>query len=311
VHPTQTWLQRAWANAYLLMVLTTLSWGANAVASRLAVGHISPMVLTSLRWSGVFAILLLLIRGQLRRHWPVLRAHWRLTALNGALGFTVFNGMMYVSAYSTSAINIGILQGAIPVLVLIGAFLAFRTPVSLMQAIGVATTLVGVAVTASQGDIRVLAALRFVPGDLLMLLACLLYAVFMVCLRQRPPVPALVYFTALTGFACLASLPLLAAEIALGHAFLPTPQGWLILAFTVIFPSLLSQLFFLRSVDLIGPGRTGLFVNLVPVFAPILAVLILGEPFGLYHAVALVLVLGGIFIAERRRPVRTSAGARA
>ena len=53
------------------------------------------------------------------------------------------------------------------------------------------------------------------------------------------------------------------------------------------------------AIELIGPGRAGLFVNLVPVFAPLLAVLILGEPFGLYHAVALVLVLGGIFIAER------------
>ena len=68
---------------------------------------------------------------------------------------------------------------------------------------------------------------------------------------------------------------------------------------TVIFPSILSQLSVMRAIELIGPGRAGVFVNLVPVFAPILAVLIIGEPFGLYHALALALVLGGIFIAER------------
>jgi drug/metabolite transporter (DMT)-like permease len=311
VHPSQTWLQRAWANAYLMMVLTTLMWAANAVASRLAIGNISPMMLTSLRWVVVCAVMPLLLRDQIRAHWPTLRASWRFLAVLGTLGLTVFNALMYVAAYSTSAINIGILQGSIPIFVLIGAFLAFRTPISLMQGIGVATTLIGVAVTASRGDIAVLAGLRFVPGDLLMLMACLLYGGFTVGVRQRPAVPGLVFFTALAVFAGLFSLPLLAAEIVLGNAYVPTPEGWLILAFTVIFPSILSQLTFLRAIELIGPGRAGVFVNLVPVFAPILAVLILGEPFGFYHAAALLLVLGGIFSAESGRSLgRRAAPAR-
>ncbi|MCO5091421.1 DMT family transporter [Bosea sp. (in: a-proteobacteria)] len=300
--PSQTWLQRAWANAYLLMVLTTLVWGANAVASRLAVDQISPIALTALRWAGACAVMLPLVRGELRRHWPVLRARWRLACLLGMGGLSGFTVLMYLAAHSTSAINIGILQGSTPIFVLMGAFVAFRTPISRMQGIGVAITLVGVAVIASRGDIDVLMALRFVPGDFLMILACLFNAGLAVGLRLRPPVPGMVYFTALAGFACLAALPPLAAEIALGRFSMPTPLGWLIVAFTVIFPSLLSQLTFLRAIDLIGPGRAGVFVNLVPVFASILAVLILGEPFGLYHAAALVLVLGGIFIAENRIP---------
>lgn len=299
VHPTQTWLQRAWANAYLLMVLTTLMWGCNAVASRLAVDNISPMMLTSLRWVAVCAVMPVLLRDQLRAHWSALRAHWRLIAVLGALGFTGFNTLMYLAAYSTSAINIGILQGSIPVIVLIGAFLVYKTRITLMQGIGVAITLLGVAVTASRGDIHVLTAFRFVPGDLLMIAACVLYAGYTVGVRKRPAVPGLVFFTAIACCAGLASLPLLAGEIALGRSYMPTLQGWLVLAFTVIFPSILSQLSFMRAIELIGPGRAGVFVNLVPVFAPILAVLIIGEPFGLYHAVALVLVLGGIFIAER------------
>jgi drug/metabolite transporter (DMT)-like permease len=156
-----------------------------------------------------------------------------------------------------------------------------------------------VAVTASRGDIHVLTGLRFVPGDLLMILACVLYASYTIGVRNRPKVPALVFFTAAAGFACLFSLPLLAAEIALGAFHWPTPTGWAVLAFTVVMPSIVSQLTYMRAIELIGPGRAGVFVNLVPVFAPILAVAILGEPFGLYHAVALALVLGGIFIAER------------
>jgi len=291
--------QRAWANAYLLLTLTTLMWAGNAVASRLAVGNISPMALTSLRWIAVCAILPFMLRRELKRYAPALLAHrWLIIGL-GSLGFTVFNALMYLAAYSTTAINIGILQGSIPVFVLVGAFFAYRTPIGLLQALGVAVTILGVLVTASRGDVSVLATFAFVPGDLWMIIACVFYAGYTVGIRTRPAVPGLVFFTAMAIVACVMSLPLLFAEIWSGHFFWPTMKGWLILAFVAIGPSIMSQLFFLRAVELIGPGRAGVFVNLVPVFAPILAVFILGEQLALYHALALALVLGGIFIAER------------
>ena len=295
----QTLKQRLWGNAYLLLTLTTLMWGGNAVAGRLAVDAISPMALTSLRWVVVCAVMPVLLRHQIRAHWPVLKAHWKFIVAMGTVGFTAFNALMYLAAYSTTAINIGILQGSIPVFVLIGAFIAYRTPIGPVQALGVLVTLLGVAVVASRGDIAVLRQFAFAPGDLFMIIACTFYAGYTVAIRSRPQVPGLVFFSALAMVACLVSLPLLVIEIAQGAFTVKTPQGWLILLYVAIGPSILSQLFFMRAVELIGPGRAGVFVNLVPVFAPILAVLILGEQLALYHGVALLLVLGGIFIAER------------
>ncbi len=295
----QTLKQRLWGNAYLLLTLTTLMWGGNAVAGRLAVDAISPMALTSLRWVVVCAVMPVLLRHQIKAHWPVLRAHWKFVVAMGTVGFTAFNALMYLAAYSTTAINIGILQGSIPVFVLIGAFIAYRTPIGPVQALGVLVTLLGVAVVASRGDIAVLRQFAFAPGDLFMIIACTFYAGYTVAIRSRPQVPGLVFFSALAMVACLVSLPLLVIEIAQGAFTVKTPQGWLILLYVAIGPSILSQLFFMRAVELIGPGRAGVFVNLVPVFAPILAVLILGEQLALYHGVALLLVLGGIFIAER------------
>jgi drug/metabolite transporter (DMT)-like permease len=72
----------------------------------------------------------------------------------------------------------------------------------------------------------------------------------------------------------------------------------LILGFIGLFPSFLAQLSFMRAVQLIGPARAGLFINLVPLFGALLAVLVLGEPFALFHLVALVLIMGGILTAE-------------
>lgn len=298
--PPSGLVTRLWGNAYLLLALTTLMWGGNAVASRLAVGHISPMALTSLRWVGVCLIVPLLLRKDLVRHWPAIRQNGRMILLMGILGFTVFNALMYLAAHTTSAINIGIIQGAIPVFVLAGAYLVHDTRIGLMQYLGVAVTMTGVAMTAARGDLSVLANLAFAQGDLFMIIACAFYAGYTVALRNRPAIPGLIFFTTLAIVACISSLGLLAFEVASAKVIWPDMTGWLVTLYVTLFPSIISQLFFMRGVDLIGPGRAGLFVNLVPIWAAILAVLILNEPFALYHGLALVLVLGGIWLAERK-----------
>ena len=278
-----------------------LMWGGNAVASRLAVGHISPMALTCLRWLGVCAILAPLMGRQVVAEMPVLLPRWRYIVVMAAFGFTVFNALMYTAAHHTSAVNLTILQGSVPVLVLLGSLVWFGTRIRLVQILGMAVTLVGVLTVAARGEIETLTTLAFNIGDVWMMFACAAYAAYTVALRKRPPVSGFVFFTAMAGVAFLLTVPLLAWEAARGTVIWPDARGYAILAFVTLFPSLLSQIFYMRGVELIGPGRAGLFVNLVPVFGAMLAVALLGEPFRLYHAVSLGLVLGGIWLAERKR----------
>lgn len=288
--------------AYLLLTLTTLCWGGNAVFGRLAVGEVSPMVLVSLRWLGALALLLAFAHKQVRRDWPTIRAHLRFVAAMGTLGFTAFNALFYIAAHSTTAINIGIIQGSIPVFVLIGAFVAFRAPVARLQVAGVLVTMLGVAIVASGGDLARLAALALNFGDVLMIAACVLYAGYTVGLSRRPLVSPLSLFTGMAGAAFVTSLPLVLVEAALGQFQWPTPTGWLVLALVTVFPSFVAQIAFIQGVSLIGPSRAGVFVNLVPVFASILALIVLKEPFEPFHAIALALVLGGIWLSERGKP---------
>ncbi len=289
--------------AYLLLTLTMLCWAGNAIFSRLAVGEISPMALVALRWLGVLVLLAVFAREPIRRDWPILRRHLWFVSAMGAVGFTAFNALYYVAAHSTTAVNIGIIQGAIPMFVLIGAFAAYRSRITPLQFTGVIVTLIGVVTVASGGDPTRLAMLTINPGDLLMVMACALYAGYAVGLRRRPPGTALGLFAMMAGAALLTSLPLVLAELALGQFQWPTFTGWIIVALVTLFPSFLAQIFFIQSVELIGPGRAGVFVNLVPVFAAIMAVGFLREPFELFHAAALVLVLGGIWLSERGKAV--------
>jgi drug/metabolite transporter (DMT)-like permease len=286
--------------AYLLLSLTALFWGGNAIAGRLAVGEISPMALTSLRWVIVVIVMLPLTGRQLLAEWPVLKDRWLSTVLMGIFGFTAFNGLFYVAAHHTTAVNLTIFQGSIPVLVLIGMVLFFRTSVLPLQVIGMIVTLLGVVIVSVKGSFEVLRTLALNIGDVWTLIACVFYAGYTLGLRRRPAMPGLVYFTALAVVAFLSSLPLLAVEVATGAVHWPTLKGWIILLYVGLLPSLLSQIFFIRGVELIGPARAGLFVNLVPVFGALLAVMLLGEPFAFYHALGLALVLGGIWLAERK-----------
>ncbi len=296
--------------AYGFLVFTMTCWAGNAVASRLAVGEISPMVITSLRWAMVSVLLIGLKPHRLVQAWPELRRNGRKIVLMGASGFTIFNALFYVSAHYTTAVNIAILQGSIPVLVVLGTVILQGARVGAIQAFGIAATLIGVVVVTTHGNPGALAALNLNLGDALMLVACVLYSGYTLALRDRPNVPNLVFFTALAFVAFATSLPLLAYEVATGTALWPTREGWAILLFIALFPSFLAQLAFMRGVQLIGPGRAGLFANLTPVFGAFLAVLILGEPFGLFHFVALVLVVGGILVAEAAGRSRAAASAR-
>jgi drug/metabolite transporter (DMT)-like permease len=291
---------RLWGQAYPLLALTALMWGGNAVAGRLAVGEISPMALTCLRWVIVVMVLFGLQRREIAAALPVLRPRWRLVVAMSALGFTGFNALFYAAAHRTTAVNIAILQGAIPVLVLIGTVLIYRTRIRPLQILGMAVTLAGAAAVAAKGDLAVLRSLAFNAGDLWMMIACLFYAGYTLGLRRRPPVPGLALFGVMALVAFLTSLPLLAFEILRGDVVWPGPAGLAVLLYVGLFPSLIAQLFFMRGVELIGPGRAGIFVNLVPVFGSLLAVLVLGEPFAFYHAAGLALVIGGIALAERR-----------
>jgi drug/metabolite transporter (DMT)-like permease len=141
-----------------------------------------------------------------------------------------------------------------------------------------------------------------------MLAACVLYALYTVALRDRPSMPGVAFFALLALIAAITSLPLIGFEVVAGTFRWPTAQGLAVTVWIAVFPSFLSQIFYLRGVDLIGPGRAGVFVNLVPVFAAVLAVGLISEPFARYHAVALILVLGGIWLAQRTARLPEAAG---
>ena len=288
----------AWDSPILLLTATALIWAGHAVVGRLAVGQIAPMTLTFGRWAIALGPILFAARQTLRADLATLRGHWLYAGAMGALGFTAFNALFYAAAAFTGAINLSIIQGSIPALVLLAARFGFGDTVTALQALGAFVALIGVTAIAAQGEWSRLAGLAFNVGDLMMLVACLLYAGYTLGLRERPRVSPLGLLAGMALAALVSSLPLFVGEVAAGRFVPPSGAGLLLLLYAALGPAFVAQVFYMRGVELIGPGRAGAFVNLVPAFGALMAVVLLGEPFAAYHVVALALVIGGVAIAQ-------------
>ena len=166
---------------------------------------------------------------------------------------------------------------------------------------GIALTFVGCIIVVTKGSLHHLLLLTFSSGDLLMLVACLFYAGYSLGLKNRPNVSGVVMMGYFAIAAFMMTIPLVIIEMLIFGLSPPTAQGWSIVFYIAFIPSFLSQIFFMRGVDLVGPSSAGLYANLVPIFSASMAVIILGEAFSIYHFIAMIIVFAGIALFENQK----------
>jgi drug/metabolite transporter (DMT)-like permease len=292
-----TWLYR---QPYLLLFLTTLFWAGNAVAGKLAVGHISPFLLTSLRWLVASIVIVPIAYKALSKDWMMVREKLLFLFVLGAIGFSMFNNLMYSALHSTTAMNVAIIQAALPASIFVLNFVVFRMSASKYQLLGFPITVVGVLAIVSQGQWQVLSELRFVVGDILMLLAITFYGIYSVMLSKKPAINWLSLISVLSVSALIASLPFVAFESLSGRFIQPDQTAWLVVLYAALCASLLSQVFWIRGIELIGSNAASLFINLVPILGTLLAIALLGETPHWYHMLGLALIVGGIVLAQKK-----------
>jgi drug/metabolite transporter (DMT)-like permease len=285
---------------YLLLSLTSLFWAGNTILGRVLAGHVPPITLAFIRWTGGFLILLPFAFRHLVRDWPVIRKNAGLLALLALTGFSIYNTMAYYGLQYTTAINGLLLQSVAPLFVAMWTFVLFRDRLSWAQAGGICVSLTGVLVIVCRGSLNVLLGIGFNRGDVCFVMALVIYGFYVAYLRKRPDMHAFSFMAVGMGGGAIILLPALAWEIASGRTMVFDAESIASFAFICIFPSLLGYLFLNRGIELIGANRAAPFIHLVPVFGSVLAVVLLGERFEPYHAAGYGLVFAGITIATRK-----------
>jgi drug/metabolite transporter (DMT)-like permease len=281
--------------------MATLMWAGHTIVARLSVGEMSPMVMMGLRWFACLAILAFIFRRQIGAEWPCVRERLVWVILMGGGGMAGFTFFFILAAQHTTAVNLGITQSSVPAIVMLLSLAVFGTRIGMMQLVGLAVSFLGVALLVTKGSLAVLLAMQINTGDLLMLIACVCYAAYTVGLSRRLEMsPALL----LTFFSIPASMVFalsMGVEHWAGTIQMPGAKGLAIVAYCAVFPSMLAQICFMRGVELAGANRAGFYLNLIPVFSALMAVFILSERLYSYHAASAVMVLGGIYLAERHK----------
>tara|TARA_B100000963_G_C22582365_1_gene651479 strand:+ start:604 stop:1470 length:867 start_codon:yes stop_codon:yes gene_type:complete len=274
-----------------------LGWAGNTIAGRMSTGEMSPMVVVFLRWFIISLFLVLFLNKRLITSLKAIKGKFLWLCFMGSLGLTGFNALFYIAAQNTTAINLGIIQGIMPAIILLGSVIFFKESVNTTKVAGLIIAFLGVLVVVSQGDYKRLILLSFNYGDIVMLCACFFYSGFTLGLKNKPSIDPMVMMTYFSLSALVFSFPLLITELYLGGTQLPaTRKAWLTIFYIAFVPSFLAQVFFIRGVELVGASKAGLFINFLPIFAAILGVLLLGEKLYMYHLISLFIVLFGIYL---------------
>ena len=291
-------------NPYLLLTLTALFWSGNMVVGRAIRGDVPPFSLAFWRWLIAFLLTLPLALPHLRQQWPLLKRGWRPLIALGTLGVGGFNTFAYIGLQYTSATNAVLLNSFIPVatIALSWAFLGKR--LHGVEWLGVATSLAGVIVIVARGNAATLAALTLNLGDLWLLAAVVVWALYTIGLRWRPAgVDPMLMLAAFTVVGLVVLTPFYVWEVTQGRLIDATPAALAGIAYTGTLPAFVGYIFYNRAVGEVGASKASLFIHLMPVFGTLLSAVFLGEvPHG-YHYTGIALIFVGIYLttALRRR----------
>jgi drug/metabolite transporter (DMT)-like permease len=289
----------------LLLTVPPLLWAGNAVVGKLVAPLVPPITLNFLRWALAFVLLLPFAWHVLRPSgpiWPRMRRY----AVLGLLGVGCYNAFQYLAVKTSTPINVTLVGSSIPAFMLALGVAFFGQRITQRQVIGAVLSVAGVLVVLAQGELEHLAQVRFVIGDVYMLIATAAWALYSWLLSRPGDPPEVRSNWAAFLMAQLVPGLLWSALFAAGETAVTTqPIVWGLplaaaLAYVAVGPALLAYRCWGLGVQRVGPNVAGFFSNLTPLFAALFSAAFLGEPPHLYHVAAFLLIIGGIWVSSKR-----------
>lgn len=283
-------------------LLATLIWSGNFIVARGLGDIIPPITLAALRWSTATLILLPFAIHAMWRERAALRAHWLHLVVSALLGVTVFNTLIYIAAHTTDALNLTLIATTTPVFIIILSRIFLGEPITTMRTIGLVVAVTGIVVLVTRGNFTVLQDLAFRIGDLWMLLAGLIWAVYSILLKKKPA--GINQYAYLGTTFLFGLLPLIPAAI-MEQSYAPQWNMTSTIIGSVLYigigASLVSYFLWTRAITTIGPVTSSLIYYSLPAFCAIEAALFLDEPATMVHVAAFLLIFSGIVLATHPR----------
>jgi drug/metabolite transporter (DMT)-like permease len=292
---------------YFIATVAPLCWAGDIVLGRAFSGTIPPFTLVFWRWAIALLIMLPLTYKTVTKDWEEIKRSWGYLSVMSLLGISGFITLLYVGLHTTTSINSALIQTTLPaIVVLLGYFLKGEKTTSI-QFTGLAMCLFGAWYVVFQGNWHSAVAMELARGDLLILIATVMYGLYCTLLPKSPNINPFSFLVCITALGVVTLLPFYVWELIRVGAVTITPKVLCGVAYVAVFPSIVAYLCWNKGVALIGPSKTGIFINLVPVFTAVLAIPFLKEPLKLYHLIGMAFIFSGMILFNRTKQIERAS----
>lgn len=280
----------------LFLILANLFWAGNYVFGKFVVAEMSPLQLTFSRWLVAVFLLFPIAHWIERPDWKNVWREWKTLLVMSILGIIAYNFLLYEALRFTTSMNAALVNSINPAVIVLFSALLLKERISLKNSLGLIISLLGVLLVLTKGQLEQIFQLDYNQGDLIMLLAILVWTFYSIIgkkLKTTPPISA----TAVSVF--LGLVILLPFVLMSGIEYQLSQPAVIGLLYIGIFPSVGSFIFWNVSLRHIGAGRAGVFLNLIAVFTAILS-LLLGKTITSVQIIGGILVFIGVYLTSQK-----------
>ena len=285
---------------YLKLFLTAIFWGGTFVAARIVAQHVGPYSASFLRFLTASLFLLVMITLKEGRI-PRLERHQVLPAiLLGMTGVFAYNVFFFLGMKTIPASRASLIAATNPVFISLLSALIFGERLNSAKMKGIFLCLAGATIVISRGDPLSILTGSMGWGEIYILCCVASWVAYSligkVIMKDFSPLAAVTYSCLIGGAAllipaCMQDLPGLIGSLY--------PEDWIGIIYLGFFGTALGFLWYYESIQAIGPSRTSVFINFVPVSGVFFGWLILDETVNLSLLLGAVLVMAGVYLTNR------------
>ena len=288
--------------AYLLLVLASLCWSGNFIVGKFAtLFEIPPLTLNTFRWISVWLILIPFTFKEIYKNLAYIKKNLLAIAFMGVITISTFNSVVYFALNYTQVINAVLVLAIIPAVTIVLSALMKVEKSNIFQIFGLILSIIGVGSIISNGDVQRIVSLSFNNGDLWMLVCVISWALYSTLLKKNKfKLSQFSLIQIMVSVGVLFLIPQYFYEHTIGLELNFNKAFFLILFYVVVFPAIVAYYCWQKGVEIIGPNRATMFIQLMPLFSAVMAIIIFKEKFELYHFVGAAFIVSGIFLSNKK-----------
>ena len=286
----------------MLLVLATLFWSGNFIVGKFAyLFQVPPLTLNVLRWISVWLILMPFTYNEIKNNLPSIKKNWFVISIMGVITISTFNSVVYFALNYTKVINSVLVLAAIPAATIIFSSIMKIEKTNVFQLLGLFLSIIGIGSIISYGDIQNIIELNFNKGDLWMIVCVITWALYSTLLKKyKFKFSQFTLIQLMVSAGILFLIPQFFYEQANNLELNFNKAFFAILTYVVLFPAIAAYYCWQKGVEIIGPNRASMFIQLMPLFSAIMAIIFLNEKFELYHFHGAAFIVSGIYLANKK-----------